>query len=200
MFTYAEQLNMIVTLIYCSNYSQSPITLWQLTNGQIFYQIIYNNGYADMMDCEIVRRKDLIQSFVHKFDKEVEVLRRRNSTHPSHLHHHQYKLPHLTEHEFNDFLETENLPFSYQMSFDNQEEFDNVNRIIRRDQVYFSRSVNYEKIEDYTDLPNELVDLLNFKSIRSQCDEIHQRMKDIAHGLNSANDKHRQNATESLDR
>lgn len=122
----------------------------------------------------------------------------RNQT--KHGRHHEYLLPHVSEHEFQQYLLGDEMPESYKMAFADEAEFNDINRINRHDSLYYAKIESIDKLSSYDDLPKDLRELLDLKLIKSQCEAFHRQMKDIAHGLESKDDGQRTNATDSLSR
>lgn len=176
---------------------KSPITLWQFTNKNSFFQIIFNDGYSSMVDCERVRKKDLIQQQNRKFDRELNILLQGNQ---SHAMHHEYKMAPVSEHEFNRYLNADELPESFKMAYASVDEFNDINEINQRDLLHFVKSMTVQSIKNREDLPAEIRPLLALKSTIERCEEYHRNMKEIVHGLESNVETRRQNATESLSR
>lgn len=151
-----------------------------------------------MVDCERVRKKDLIHNQNRKFERELKILLQGNQSRTAM--HHEYRMTPVSEHEFNQFLSADEIPESFRMAYENAEEFDDINEINRKDQLNFVKSMSVKHIAGAEDLPLEIQPLLELKPIIERCEEFHRNMKDIVHGLESKVETRRQNATESLSR
>lgn len=147
-----------------------------------------------MVDCERVRKKDLIQHQNRKFERELQILLQGNKSH------HEYKMPPVSEHEFNTYLTADEIPSSFKMAYENPEEFDDINAINQRDMLHYIKSARVQSISSVEDLPEQYRSLLQLKPIIERCEEYHRHMKEIVHGLESTNESQRQNATENLSR
>lgn len=150
-----------------------------------------------MVDCERIRKKDLIQHQNRKFDREVQILLQGNQSQSMH---HEYRMAPVSEHDFNQYVDANELPESFRMAYETTDEFNDINEINRKDQLNFVKSLMVKHIAGVEDLPAEIKPLIELKPIIERCEEFHRSMKEIVHGLESNNVVKRQNATESLSR
>lgn len=152
-----------------------------------------------MVDCERVRKKDLIQHQNRKFDRELKILLQGNQSNAEY--HHEYKMTPVSEHEFNQFLSADELPASFKLAFETPEEFNDINDINQRDMLHFVKTMQVKALQGVEDLPDEIKPLMNdLKPIIERCEAYHRNMKEIVHGLESQEESERLNATESLSR
>lgn len=150
-----------------------------------------------MVDCERVRQRGHINEFSRKFDKDLSAMLNQTSDKDQKMHHNYQMLP-TSDHEFNQFLDSGKLPADW--AFENEAEFNDILDINQRDQFYFAKPTKVQRISGVSDLPEELRQLADLKNIADKCDQWHRNMKQIAHGLVSQEEEHRQNATVSLSR
>lgn len=154
-----------------------------------------------MVDCERVRKKDLIQHQNRKFERELKMLLRGNQSHgQQQQQHHEYKMGPVSEHEFTRFLNSDELPASFTQAFSDVDEFNDIDAINQRDVLHFVKSMTVKALSGPEDLPEEIKPLLQVKTIIERCEDYHRSMKEIVHGLQSHEETRRQNATESLSR
>lgn len=152
-----------------------------------------------MVDCERVRKRDLILHQNRKFERELKMVLRGNQSHGQQQHH-EYKMSPVSEHEFNQYLNSDQLPASFTMAFSDVDEFNDIDEINQRDLLNFVKSMTVKTLSGPEDLPEEIKPLLQLKPIIERCENYHRSMKDIVHGLQSHEETRRQNATESLSR
>lgn len=157
-----------------------------------------------MVDCERVRRKDLIQQQNRKFDREIQFLLQANQSSSSAKkrgQHHEYKMTPISEHEFTQFLDSDDtLPASFRAAYETMDEFNDIDAINQRDLLRFVKSVAVQEISRKEDLPLEIQPLLELRPVIEKCEAYHRQMREIAHGLESDDELSRQNATEHLSR
>uniref|UniRef100_A0A1L8DPY4 phospholipase A2 n=2 Tax=Nyssomyia neivai TaxID=330878 RepID=A0A1L8DPY4_9DIPT len=173
------------------------LSLWQLTDGHLLLQFIYS-GDDKIIDCEYIRQKHHIDEFIGKFNGDVALARSQNFT--NHFTNHQYTLPHVTQHEFREFLDNDAIPPSYQMAFEDMEDFENLNDVARKTERYGMRNFTFIELRDQQDVPVDLLPLLDIEDIKEQCTVRHQEMKQIVGGLDSDDEDIKRNATENLSR
>ncbi|XP_055707000.1 uncharacterized protein LOC129804039 isoform X2 [Phlebotomus papatasi] len=174
------------------------LSLWQLTDGHLFLQFIYS-GDDKIIDCEYIRQKHHIQDFISKFNRDVTMAQSHNFTnYPSN--HHQYTMPEVTKHEFREFLDNDAIPPSYKMAFEDTEDFENLNEVTRQTERYGMRNFTFVELRQKQDIPEDLLPLLDIKSIKEQCNLRHQELQKIVGGLDSDDEDIRRNATEHLNR
>lgn len=177
---------------------RKSLSLWQLTDGHLFLQFIYS-GDDKIIDCEYIRQKHHIQDFISKFNGDVTMAQSHNFTnYPNN--HHQYTMPEVTKHEFREFLDNDAIPQSYQMAFEDTEDFENLNDVTRQTERYGMRNFTFVELRQEQDIPKDLLPLLDIKSIKEQCNQRHQELQKIVGGLDSDDEDIRRNATEHLNR
>lgn len=150
-----------------------------------------------MVDCEQIRKRSLIDQYNKQFDREVNIMQNKSSD--PHFHH-EYRMPALSDHEFNRFVQADEFPASYSMAFQNEQEFNDINQINHHDRLHFAKQLSLLTNIRATDLPREIKPVLELKPILEKCGAWHRQMKDIAHGLESQLEETRTNATQSLSR
>ncbi|XP_055692048.1 uncharacterized protein LOC129795052 isoform X1 [Lutzomyia longipalpis] len=172
------------------------LNLWQLTDGHLLLQFIYS-GEDKIIDCEYIRQKHHIEEFISKFNGDVAMAQSQNFTNNLH---HQYTMPHVTKHEFREFLDNDAIPPSYQMAFEDAEDFENFNDAARKSERYGMRNFTFIELKTQQDIPLDLLPLLNIKDIKEQCTARHRELKRIVGGLDSDDEDIKRNATEHLNR
>lgn len=169
--------------------TSKSLSLWQLSDGRSFIQMIYTSD-GQLMDCEYLRQKKLIADFLNRFYAEIEVARARNFTSP-------LSVPHslVSDHDFREFLdngvatpEMEDLQYSVQAFQDGQQD------------AFGLRNLTFIRLESDGDVPEDLREQLNYRRLKHQCDQRHAQMRDLAHGLQSSDPQEQQTAGESLQR
>lgn len=151
------------------------LSLWQLSNGLAFIQMIYSRD-DELIDCEYVREKSFVNGFLNKFYDEIELARSRNFSSPQNNHHKQSM---TGDREYN--------------FYDKPEESDT-------DDAFGMRNLEYKQLRHNTDVPDDMLPLMNYKNLKLQCDERHRQMKRIVYDLSSDHEESRRNATEHLER
>ncbi|GAB0092140.1 hypothetical protein DMENIID0001_071110 [Sergentomyia squamirostris] len=173
------------------------LSLWQLTDGNLFLQFIYSSD-DKIIDCEYIREKHHIHDFISKFNGDVTMAKSHNFTNDHH--HHQSALPTVTKHEFRDFLDNNAIPPSYQMAFDDADDFESVNEIARKSERFSMRNFSYVELRDLQDIPSDLLPLMDITSITEQCNQRHEELQRIVGGIDSDDEEIRRNSTEHLNR
>nr|QHO60752.1 salivary phospholipase A2 [Sergentomyia schwetzi] len=179
--------------------TSKSLSLWQLTDGHLFLQFIYS-GDDKIVDCEYIREKHHIHEFISKFNGDVTLARSHNFTNDNGYQYHQSALPAVTKHEFRNFLDNDAIPPSYQMAFDDVEDFEITNDLARKSERFGMRNFTFVELRDLQDIPSDLLPLLDIQSITEQCNQRHEEMQRIVGGIDSDDEEIRKNATEHLDR
>uniref|UniRef100_A0A8D8IAV1 phospholipase A2 n=2 Tax=Culex pipiens TaxID=7175 RepID=A0A8D8IAV1_CULPI len=177
--------------------TSKSLSLWQLSDGRSFIQMIYTSD-GQLMDCEYLRQKKLVADFLSRFYAEIEVARARNFTSPLSvpLNHHSL----VSEHDFREYLdngvatpEMEDLQYSVQ-------EFQDGQSAAWQQDAFGLRNLTYVRLESDGDVPEDLREQLNYRRLKHQCDQRHAQMRDLAHGLESSDPQEQQTAGETLQR
>lgn len=133
-----------------------------------------------LIDCEYVRKKSYVNEFLQTFYNEVNMARLRNFTAPPNnadMHRQQ----------------TDQLDGNY-MRYNPDTDADAMV------DAFGLRSLEYTNVQDENDVPADMLPLMNYHSLKMQCDERHRQMKKIVHGMNSEEPESRRAATEHLER
>lgn len=177
--------------------TSKTLSLWQLSDGRSFIQMIYTSD-GQLMDCEYLRQKKLIADFLNRFYAEIEVARARNFTSPLSVPRNHHSL--VSDHDFREYLdngvatsEMEDLQFSVQ-------EFQDGQSSAWQKDAFGLRNLTFVRLESDGDVPEDLREQLNYRRLKHQCDQRHSQMRDLAHGLQSSDPQEQQTAGESLQR
>lgn len=172
--------------------TSKSLSLWQLSDGRSFIQMIYTSD-GQLMDCEYLRQKKLIADFLNRFYAEIEVARARNFTSPLSVPRNHHSL--VSDHDFREYLdngvatpEMEDLQYSVQEFQEGQQD------------AFGLRNLTFIRLESDGDVPEDLREQLNYRRLKHQCDQRHAQMRDLAHGLESSDPQEKQSAGESLQR
>lgn len=172
--------------------TSKSLSLWQLSDGRSFIQMIYTSD-GQLMDCEYLRQKKLIADFLNRFYAEIEVARARNFTSPLSVPRNHHSL--VSDHDFREYLdngvatpEMEDLQYSVQEFQEGQQD------------AFGLRNLTFIRLESDGDVPEDLREQLNYRRLKHQCDQRHAQMRDLAHGLESSDPQEKQSAGESLTR
>lgn len=172
--------------------TSKSLSLWQLSDGRSFIQMIYTSD-GQLMDCEYLRQKKLIADFLNRFYAEIEVARARNFTSPLSVPRSHHSL--VSDHDFREYLdngvatpEMEDLQYSVQEFQEGQQD------------AFGLRNLTFIRLESDGDVPEDLHEQLNYRRLKHQCDQRHAQMRDLAHGLESSDPQEKQSAGESLQR
>ncbi|XP_055595432.1 uncharacterized protein LOC129746034 isoform X3 [Uranotaenia lowii] len=170
------------------------LSLWQLSDATKFIQMIFTSD-GQLMDCEFLRQKHTISTFRQRFYGEIEQARSRNFSSPLPVRHSL-----VSDHDFREFLdngimtsEMEDLQYSVQ-------EFADGSKAALESDAFGLRNLTYIPLRDEADIPKDILKMLNFRRLKAQCDERHEKMRDIAHGLQSEDAEQRQEADQTLQR
>lgn len=177
--------------------TSKSLSLWQLSDGRSFIQMIYTSD-GQLMDCEYLRQKKLVADFLNRFYAEIEMARARNFTSPLSVPRNHHSL--VSDHDFREYLdngvatpEMEDLQYSVQ-------EFQNGQLAAWPQDAFGLRNLTYIRLESDGDVPEDLREQLNYRRLKHQCDQRHLQMRDLAHGLQSSDPQEQQTAGETLQR
>lgn len=177
--------------------TSKSLSLWQLSDGRSFIQMIYTSD-GQLMDCEYLRQKKLVADFLSRFYAEIEVARARNFTSPLSVPRNHHSL--VSEHDFREYLdngvatpEMQDLQYSVQ-------EFQDGQSAAWQQDAFGLRNLTYVRLESDGDVPEDLREQLNYRRLKHQCDQRHAQMRDLAHGLESSDPQEQQTAGETLQR
>lgn len=132
----------------------------------------------ELIDCEHVRQKSLVNGFLSKFYQEIETARSRNFTTPQNNHKDSAYRSLNGEYGF----------------YDKPSEESDV------DDAFGMRNLEYKQMRNSADVPDDMLPLMNYKNLKIQCDERHREMKRIVYDMNSDHEENRRNATDHLER
>lgn len=166
--------------------TSKSLTLWQVSNNIGFIQLIYSND-GDLLDCEHVHQKDLVDDFLHKFYHQVDSARQRNFTSPYVAHKWS---PMTSNHEFRRYIEDDIIP----------NDFYDIPDTTPFNDAFGMRNLTYNKIENGDQVPEDLRRWLNYNELKEQCHQKHREMKLLVQGLNSKDEEIRRNSTEHIER
>lgn len=68
------------------------------------------------------------------------------------------------------------------------------------DDAFGLRNLTFHHIWDEADIPDDLKPLMDYSSLKTQCDQRHEQLKRIVNNLSSTSETERNNATEHLSR
>lgn len=148
------------------------LSLWQLTNGISFIQIIYSRD-DDVIDCEYLSDSDTSHQFIEKFYQEIHEMDKINN-----FGFYGPKFRHNFENSMSKFILDANSD----------------------DKLFDVRNITYQRLFSETDIPNDLLPMLSFTELKQQCDERHRHMMRVANDMSSENELVRENATQHLNR
>lgn len=152
-----------------------------MSNGFAFIQMIYSRD-DELIDCEYVRQKSFVADFLQKFYAEIGQARARNFTSLPSAHHVK---PLVTDREFRRFNDDDIVPDDYMEPVED---------------AFGMRTLQYTTLTNDVDLPDNLKPLMDYKSLKQQCDERHRQMQRIVHDMNGDNEERRDVASQHLDR
>ncbi|XP_058466933.1 uncharacterized protein LOC131439657 isoform X2 [Malaya genurostris] len=178
--------------------SSKTLSLWQLSDGRSFIQMIYTSD-GQLMDCEYLRQKKVIREFRNRFYDEIEQARARNFSSPLGVSKNHHSL--ISEHDFREFLENGIVTSEMEDLQYNIKDFSTGNQSpVSQYDAFGMRNLTYKRLLSETDIPKDLLKQLNYRRLKQQCDQRHMQMRDIAHGLQSSDPQEQQTAGESLQR
>ncbi|XP_021708995.1 uncharacterized protein LOC5571127 isoform X2 [Aedes aegypti] len=174
------------------------LSLWQLSDGKSFIQMIYTSD-GQLMDCEYIRQKKLVFSFLNRFYDEIDQARSRNFTSPLTVPKKHHSL--VSDHDFREFIdngivtsEMEDLQYSVQEFANGQ------SSAADAPDAFGLRNLTYIQLTSEDELPKDLHKQLNYRRLKHQCDQRHAQMRNLAHGLQSSDPQEQQTAGETLQR
>lgn len=173
------------------------LSLWQLSDGKSFIQMIYTSD-GQLMDCEYIRQKKMVRSFLTRFYNEIEQARARNFTSPLMVPKKHHSL--VSDHDFREFIENGIVTSEMEELQYNVQEFANGQSFAADGDAFGLRNLTYIPIVSEDDIPNDLQKQLNYRRLKHQCDQRHVQMRDLAHGLQSSDPQEQQTAGETLQR
>lgn len=173
------------------------LSLWQLSDGKSFIQMIYTSD-GQLMDCEYIRQKKMVRSFLTRFYNEIEQARARNFTSPLMVPKKHHSL--VSDHDFREFIENGIVTSEMEELQYNVQEFANGQSLAADGDAFGLRNLTYIPIVSEDDIPNDLQKQLNYRRLKHQCDQRHVQMRDLAHGLQSSDPQEQQTAGETLQR
>lgn len=173
------------------------LTLWQLSDGKSFIQMIYTSD-GQLMDCEYIRQKKLVLSFLQRFYAEIEQARARNFT--STLTVPKNRHPLVSDHDFREFIDNGIVTSEMEELQYNVQEFADGQTQAAAGDAFGMRNLTYIPITSEDEIPKDLHKQLNYRRLKHQCDQRHVQMRDLAHGLQSSDPQEQQSAGESLQR
>lgn len=133
--------------------------------------MIYSSTDFDLIDCEYVGNHEFVDSFLKKFYNEIETADRLRNF--SSLITATYKL-YRSQNDLADHFEL--------------------------DDGFAMRNLSYIQLKTDDDVPHELLPLLNYNHLKSQCDSKHQQMLRVINDLKSNRKSEQDNAVEHLSR
>lgn len=142
-----------------------------------------------------MRQRDIVRHFLTKFYREVAQAKAHNySTSYNIPHHHKI---HLSDHEFRQFIDNGILASE---TDDIENSFDEASKFEDEISEYGLRKVAYKKLEDESDVPEDIRRWMDVRSLRVMCNKRHRQMKKLAAAINGDNESERDEAEEHLNR
>lgn len=177
--------------------SSKTLTLWQMSNGKAFIQMIFTSD-NQLMDCEYVRRKALVANFVDQFIQETNLARTQNLTSNNAAPH---KRPlKVSSHDFREFIENGIVTSEMEQLQSNLNEFSNGGLVENDEDSFKPRNMSYIRLDSESDIPEDILKQLNYQRLKNLCDKRHRQMQNMAHGVQSAEEVERKSAEETLQR
>lgn len=173
------------------------LSLWQMSDGKSFIQMIYTSD-GQLMDCEYIRQKKLVASFLDRFYGEIEQARARNFTSPLMVSKNRHSL--VSDHDFREFIDNGIVTSEMEDLQYNVQEFATGQSFAADGDAFGLRNLTYIRIASEADIPEDLQKQLNYRKLKHQCDQRHMQMKNLAHGLQSSDPQEQQTAGETLQR
>ncbi|XP_052901933.1 uncharacterized protein LOC128309551 isoform X2 [Anopheles moucheti] len=183
------------------NSSNKTLSLWQMVYGKYLIQIIYNSD-GQMMDCEYVRQRGMVHQFRTRFYKEFFQALARNFTSPFNglagsTRHHSL----VSDHDFEQYIEHDIVtPEMEELQYNVYEFPAGVPDTHQTIDAFGMRNLTYIPLHAQADIPADLLEQLNFRELKQRCNVRHMQLKEIAHGLQSADPEHQRIANENLQR
>lgn len=173
------------------------LSLWQLSDGKSFIQMIYTSD-GQLMDCEYIRQKKMVHTFLHRFHEEIEQARARNFTSPLTVSKNRHSL--VSDHDFREFLDNGVVTSEMEDLQYNVQEFADGQSFAADGDAFGLRNLTYIRITSEDQIPKDLHKQLDYRRLKHQCDQRHVQMRDLAHGLQSSDPQEQQTAGETLQR
>ena len=151
--------------------------------------MIYSSA-NELIDCEYVRKKDLVNDFLRKFFYEIDIARSRNFTTPASMQQQHEQQQRWMDKELYDAA-----PPAY--------EFNSFGEIVQSeniDDAFGMRNLTYKLLRDESDIPDDIRQIMNYDQLKEQCHTKHREMQKIVHDINSEDEESRITATEHLER
>jgi hypothetical protein len=152
--------------------------------------MIYSSDH-ELLDCEYIQQKSYVLEFNDKFYREFEVAKARNFTAPARLTKPMSAM--FSDHEFRDFVD------NGVMSSDMDDFVDNLGPRYAED-AFGMRNLTYTRLDDKSQLPADLLQLMDYQKLKRQCDKRHAQMKEILHHLHGDDEEVKEKAKDTLDR
>lgn len=133
----------------------------------------------ELLDCEYLDGLEFVEQFNEKFNEEIsEAMKHRSS------------------------IDLNVLSQSYQLpKFRHQTKINKIDMTMDSiDELNGMKNLTYQIITDITKIPDDLKQMTNFNSLKTQCDANHQKVMRIINDLHSNSDDSRRNATDHLNR
>lgn len=151
--------------------------LWQLSYRDTLIQMIHSND-GEILDCDFLTGLRFQEEFVQQFYDEIQRMQHFNKITgidkrdqlPKFRHHTRHRIPQID------------------MTMDSDTE------------LIGATNLTYQPLLSTNDIPKDLIEYMNFNSIRSKCDAYHQKMMGMVNDLDSQNDEIAENASEHLHR
>lgn len=164
-------------LIFVLFYFRRLLSLWQLSYRDTFIQIIHSNN-GEIMDCDFLTGWNFNEEFVQTFYDEIHGMQNghvimgldRNNRIPTFRHHLRHSIAAIDK------------------TMDSSNELNGASNI------------TYYPLNSEHDIPKDLITMMNFDKIKSECDAYHEKVMHMADDLSSDSDEIAQNATEHLNR
>lgn len=126
----------------------------------------------DLIDCEFLAEREFVNGFLKKFYEEIDSTDRLRNFSSSSTVDVSYRPP---------------KPDAFNLHFNDVD-------------VFGMRNLSYIKLSTDSDVPSELLPLMDYDDLKAQCEQKHQQTLRIIKDMNSDRDADRDNATEHLNR
>ncbi|XP_053669210.1 uncharacterized protein LOC128719609 [Anopheles marshallii] len=183
------------------NSSNKTLSLWQMVFGKYLIQIIFNSD-GQMMDCEYVRQRGMVHQFRTRFYKDFFQASARNFTSPFNglagsTRHRSL----VSDHDFEQYIEHDIVtPEMEELQYNVYEFPAGVPDTHQTIDAFGMRNLTYIPLHAQSDIPADLLELLNFRELKQRCNVRHMQLKEIAQGLQSSDPEHQRIANENLQR
>uniref|UniRef100_A0AAG5DT90 phospholipase A2 n=1 Tax=Anopheles atroparvus TaxID=41427 RepID=A0AAG5DT90_ANOAO len=180
--------------------SNKTLALWQMATPKYLMQIIYNSD-GEMMDCEYVRQRPMVQQFHTRFYDEFAQARARNFTSPFNVPNGAGYHSLVSDHDFREYIDHDVVtPEMDELQYNAYEFPAGVPASSSGIDAFGMRNLTYIPLRDRADIPQELVGQLNFHELKQRCNVRHMQLKEIATGLRSSDPENQRIANEKLQR